>query len=56
MSCELSVVSRTLFTDMEVDEYPVVLVVGAETETGQVVLRPFAGAETHSETSRASPV
>ena len=26
---------------MEVDEYPVVLVVGAESETGQVVLRPF---------------
>ena len=29
---------------MEPDEFPVVLVVGAETETGEVVLRPVAGA------------
>ena len=26
---------------MEADEYPVVLLVGAESETGQVVLRPW---------------
>ena len=31
---------RKLWTDLEPDEAPVVLVVGSETETGQVVLRP----------------
>ena len=30
---------RKLWTDLEPDEAPVVLVVGSETETGQVVLR-----------------
>ncbi|CAE7827113.1 DRG2 [Symbiodinium sp. CCMP2456] len=38
-AARLQGLEQTLFTDMEVDEYPVVLVVGAETETGQVVLR-----------------
>lgn len=31
---------RRLWTDLEPEEAPVVLVVGTETETGQVVLRP----------------
>ena len=30
---------RKLWTDLEPDEAPVVMVVGSETETGQVVLR-----------------
>jgi len=38
-AARLQGLEQTLFTDMEVDEYPVVLVVGAESETGQVVLR-----------------
>lgn len=34
---------RKLWTDLEPDEAPVVLVVGSETETGQVVLRRGGG-------------